>query len=293
MKTNFDKNNFFKLSYPPNEKNPSIVNCLKLSKDNKFGRHIITTRQLNSGDIIAIEKPFYKSLDVNALHGRCLNCFQSRSSQLKSCPTCGSVKFCSKECEKISWERFHKYECGTIKKMTQDDAFYIMIQRSLFQALHVCGSLENLENLVKGFHTSTTVFDLDLNRNLDEVEQKLVLVCYSLEDAQPTELEMLFAENFVERHEKVKNLWRNQDQRSFLITFVTKLIGIMNRNSFTMHWTSSTSDGDETGCGIFPFASLINHSCSPNLFRVCVDGSVALTARHPIQPNEQLFICYQ
>lgn len=33
---------FFKLSYPPNEKIPFIVNCLQLRKDNRFGRYIVT-----------------------------------------------------------------------------------------------------------------------------------------------------------------------------------------------------------------------------------------------------------
>lgn len=35
---------FFKLSYPPNEKIPFIVNCLELRKDSKFGRYIVTDR---------------------------------------------------------------------------------------------------------------------------------------------------------------------------------------------------------------------------------------------------------
>lgn len=35
---------FFKLSYPPNEKIPFIVNCLELRKSDDYGRFVITTQ---------------------------------------------------------------------------------------------------------------------------------------------------------------------------------------------------------------------------------------------------------
>lgn len=56
---NFDAFSFFKLSHPPNEKIPFIAGCLELHENEKFGRHIVTNKDLKTGDIIAIEDPVF------------------------------------------------------------------------------------------------------------------------------------------------------------------------------------------------------------------------------------------
>lgn len=281
-----NKENFFKLSQPPSEKNPMVADCLKLFKNETFGRYIVTNRKLKSGEVIVIEKPFYKSLDMK--HGclRCVNCFRSALQPLV-CSLCRLVAFCSTKCQQYAWKEFHELECSSIDKITEDDGFLMMIERSLFKALTVCGSLENLRKLVGKEVTASTIYDIDMNILGNSLNEQLILACFSLETSEPTGEEIEFAERFVDHHETVKSIHETQDQRNFLIKFILNLIGIMNRNSFTLHW------GDETGCGIFPFSSLINHSCSPNLSRVCLHQNLVLITRHPIEANEQLFISYQ
>lgn len=50
--------NFFKLSYPPNEKLPFLADCLEVKNSQKYGRHVVTNRDLKVGDIISLEDPF-------------------------------------------------------------------------------------------------------------------------------------------------------------------------------------------------------------------------------------------
>lgn len=283
--------NLFKLTQPPSGKNPSIADCLKISENERFGRYIVTTRRLKCGEVIVIEKPFYKSLDKRSDCRRCVNCLGSSLNPV-ACTSCKSVFFCSEECRQFAWREFHKFECSSIDQMTSDDGFLMMIERSLYKALHVCGNLENLRKLVEGNKSETTVFDADMNKPGKDFDEKLILACFSLETSAPTEEEIKFTESFVDRHEYVKSVYETRDGRNFLKKFVLNLIGIMNRNSFTLHW-KSPRNSEATGCGIFPFSSLINHSCSPNLSRVCLDGNLVLMTKHPIEENEQLFICYQ
>lgn len=286
------QSSFFKLSYPPSRDNPAIIECLKLCQNEQYGRHVVTTQKLKSGDVVAIEKPFYKSLDKRSEPSRCANCLDSSSLELITCSSCSSVKFCSEKCKEFAWEEFHKHECKLIEELSDEDGFVMMVERTMLKILNICGSLEKLENLINENTQLMTIFDVDLKESQNDVSEKLILVCNSLESALPTEDEIIFANKFVTQHEFIKESYKTDKQKNFLINFVIQFIGILNRNSFTLHWPSESKE-DETGCGIFPFACLLNHSCSPNLIRICYGGSEVFVVRHPIEANEQLFISYQ
>ena len=81
---------FFKLSYPANENVSFIVDCLKISEDERFCRGIVATRDLNPGDVIVIEESCFKAIDENAHYSRCANCLRSNTLNLMPCPD-----FCS------------------------------------------------------------------------------------------------------------------------------------------------------------------------------------------------------
>lgn len=285
------RHDFFKLSCLENPKYSSIAACLKLNVNGKFGRHIVTTQKLKTGDIIAIEKPFYMSIDRNSSLNRCASCFSS-SINLTSCGSCHSVMFCSKDCKELGWNKFHKYECSSINELTDDDNFFIMVQRTLFHCLNICGGLENFMQLVNSQKSRVTIFDFYHELSSENPMKFLICVCDSLEAAHPTDIDKKFAKSFVANQPEVKKLWSTNEQKNFLIKFIVRFIGIMNRNSFTLHWNNSDEQSD-TACGIFPFASLINHSCAPNLDRICVGDSVAFIVKRPVNRGEQLFICYQ
>lgn len=87
-----DPLSFFKLSYPANEKIPSIVNCLELRENKKYGRYIVTTSDLKVGDIIAIEKPFCSFLENKKYSTRCTNCSKYNKLSLIPCSSCTEGK---------------------------------------------------------------------------------------------------------------------------------------------------------------------------------------------------------
>lgn len=67
-----DPRNFFKLSYPANQKIPFIVNCLELREDQNCQLGIFTKHNLKAGDIIAIEEPVFNFMD--SFFALCSNC---------------------------------------------------------------------------------------------------------------------------------------------------------------------------------------------------------------------------
>lgn len=84
--------NFFKLSHSPNKKLPFIVNCLELCESEKYGRYLVTKKNLKTGDVIAIEEPFYKFIDNEVYHSRCANCLKSNNLNLIPCEMCTKSK---------------------------------------------------------------------------------------------------------------------------------------------------------------------------------------------------------
>jgi tetratricopeptide (TPR) repeat protein len=82
-----DPFNFFKLSYSAFEKYPSIVDCLEIKIDKK-GKHVVATRDLKAGDIIAIEKPIITNPTVAARLHRCDYCMKDPLMNLIPCPGC-------------------------------------------------------------------------------------------------------------------------------------------------------------------------------------------------------------
>lgn len=87
-----EKWTFFKLSYPPNDKLPFIANCLELSANKNFGRHIITNQDLKPGDIVALEETPFKALNRKGTYIRCANCFKSNKMSLIPSVNCAQGK---------------------------------------------------------------------------------------------------------------------------------------------------------------------------------------------------------
>lgn len=86
------------LSYDCNVTFPSIVKFIKMENDWKYGRHIIATRPMVTGDIIAMEDPFWQTMiskehdiinaEDESCYQRCYHCFQNSSMNLIPCDTC-------------------------------------------------------------------------------------------------------------------------------------------------------------------------------------------------------------
>lgn len=88
--SNFDVSSFFKLSHPPNEKIPFIAGCLELRQNEKFGRHIITTKALKTGDIVAIEPAAITFTNDFLLSPSCFFCTKSNDGHLLPCSHCST-----------------------------------------------------------------------------------------------------------------------------------------------------------------------------------------------------------
>lgn len=97
----YDGKKLFRLSYKPNKSIPYIIDGLEMRTNDKYGRHIVTNKDLHVGDIVAIEKPFcsilltksnFVDVDQNNKFLRCAFCLKSNRYELMPCQGCTSGK---------------------------------------------------------------------------------------------------------------------------------------------------------------------------------------------------------
>lgn len=162
---------FFRLSHPPHKKLPFVVDCLKAQDTWRYGRCVITTKPLQPGDVVAIEEPFFRMLNKDARYSRCASCMKSNLMSLLPCPRdctssenteksidessisnfspsrSSSAMFCSTLCLTKAWQRFHQFECsGLDGSLNNDNEYDIMILKTVFEALDVCGSIDDAKS---------------------------------------------------------------------------------------------------------------------------------------------------
>lgn len=170
------------------------------------------------------------------------------------------------------------------------------------QSVACVGSFEALRDTLIDFEPRT-VFDCDLNNPDDPSYQKQLLQVVNslatassdgtryLEGIQPRNIYDLPILNILQRTQK---------EQDFTMKLFRKQLYLYNANQCTMkehsrEFLSGSLKMDFDHCigsGLFPFASLINHSCEANLKRITVDNKMALVVARPIAAGQQIFISY-
>lgn len=86
---------FLKLSYKSHPVIPFIIEGIELKRNLQHGRHLIATRDLKPGDIIAIEDPFVKWINRESemRYQRCATCLGHNNLNLIPCEKCCESEF--------------------------------------------------------------------------------------------------------------------------------------------------------------------------------------------------------
>ncbi|XP_070508849.1 SET and MYND domain-containing protein DDB_G0273589-like [Chironomus tepperi] len=305
---------FLKLSHEPNPKLPFVAKCLELKSDDQFGRYLVTNKRLSAGDIIAIEEPFSKCVLPSSSYRYCANCLSDNFLDLLPCKFCSAVMFCSEECREIGINKFHKYECNIIDAL---NAIYTKIMRisshTFFEALNVYNSdLQQLKSAMdENANASVTVYDFDWESESNndvtglDVKKKMFLAIDSLvtneKHRSPSDLFqragiVAIMTNLLLSQTELKKLLPTDNDKSFFRQFIMKQTQIAALNYHGLFdgilTKSQLNDNVQCGSASYPFCSLINHSCEPNLVRVSHKYKNYVVVNRLIEAGEQLFDNY-
>lgn len=123
---------------------------IEIKYSGKYGRHIVATRDINVGEVLAVQKPYATILNPARRYNNCWNCFEQIWSGIP-CDNCPHVIFCSEECKTEAWLTHHKIECNLISILHRDEKsdYTFMSIRMFLLGLKEAGSFQGLKEMIE------------------------------------------------------------------------------------------------------------------------------------------------
>lgn len=266
-----------------NERIECATDVVEIKHTEDLGRHVVAVRDIEIGDIIAIEKPFCHVL-TSDYFSHCHECLQLCYSMIP-CDYCTSALYCCEGCKTKSFT-YHKYECQIMRtlRILQLDKMKLLplkiaiVTKDFYKHLgtneikkdvYISDRYLEIHNLV-GNTESRTVSDL-FKRSVDAAIIFHLVKIYS---------------TFFDSNEEEK-------------TFKDILLLHMQTAPCNFHSISEISENTEgayapedIAAGAYAFLSMFNHSCNPNVVRQSFGPVLVSRAIRSIKTGEQCFDNY-
>ncbi|XP_004931827.1 SET domain-containing protein SmydA-8 [Bombyx mori] len=239
----------------------SDISHYTIQQNDKYGRYLVASRDLDAGELIFCDTPFAvgPKPDTPPL---CLGCYVPVDNTL--CSRCG-WPICSVECESSSQ---HVAECAVfatakVRFQPVDDWTTCAPQLDCITPLRVL--------LAKEKDPHRWQYELEPMETHTEARQK----------KQTWSADQVNVVNFLVDHCKLGNKFDKE--------LVQKVCGILEVNSVEV-----PSHGGFSIRAIYPRLAITAHSCVPNIVHTVLsnDYRVQVRAAIPIKSGENLYLCY-
>ena len=301
----------------PHENFPCASSALSVQFNEKFGRHIVATRDIKIGELVVKENFFLQSLQESGeFMKHCWHCCKIVYSSIP-CDNCAYSMFCSEKCKNEAWNEYHEYEC-LIAQKTDIEGPLAFVIKVLLKILKKAGSIDKLkadleeidknpekieEKYSSGVFDSQywpNFFNLHMIYNYDSEVMK------SCSEQSAYILYYLGAETniFGDKLITVSDFLKNENAL-FIGALISRIIFLSMTNGFKITEVIDALDrglwGDresnqrynEFGIGIAFFSSLFNHNCESDVIHITNDeGQILLYAVRPIKKGSQVFLRY-
>lgn len=203
--------------------------------------------------------------------------------------------YCSEQCLTYAQKDYHNYECPIVDLLYKSGVMQ-MAMIIFFKALSTFdGSITDLENVFnETVNSSSSVYDFDFSTNDQQTNGKnylISLLCLARNDKDYSNDS---PEKLFKVHPQLSIIWTSHE--TFIRKFFLRILQIGDSNFHGIcGWSLRKYDQfpQMIGIGCYPFISLVNHGCAPNVNRIYVEDKMILLVERPIKKGEQLFDCYK
>ncbi|XP_021932938.1 SET and MYND domain-containing protein 4-like isoform X1 [Zootermopsis nevadensis] len=300
-------------TYGENERFAYASIALDLRYSEGKGRHVIANRDVKMGDILFVERPYAFVVLPAQYKAHCHNCCRTYVSPIP-CWECTMVLYCSEACRQESWDQYHQWEChgglellhsigiahlglrvilkaGPLPKLKGS---YMKLQKSLPQLEDTYGDKE--DNYRAVYHLMPHLEDM---QHQDLFQYAMTACMLTLYLSQCTDY-------FKEEANSLSPADLLQDRKSVLclvggviLRHIAQLV--CNGHAITKLDISQPENENQEvlmerqvriATAIYPSASMMNHSCDPNIINSFYNQYLIVRACKDIHEGEEVFNCY-
>ncbi|KOC67549.1 SET and MYND domain-containing protein 4 [Habropoda laboriosa] len=276
----------------------SITINKKCNKE--LGRYVVANEFIKKGDILFLEKPAaFVLLNHDSLNELCQNCNCSNRDIPISCPTCLNTFYCNEKCLTEAWPSYHCWECpGSQMKLWEG----IGMGHLALKVLLTCATTTDITKFNEIQNLITNFDKLPMDDLTTYGIVSIMLTIYLLEYTnffKINNLKECLVNKFLDNSFNSSfNILTDNDKQlyvsSLLLRYILQLIG----NGHAISTSSTLIKYMKEDCqnivatGIYPSASMTNHSCDPNATQLFVDQYLIVKASRDIAKHEEIFNCY-
>lgn len=300
----FKKEKFMKQAPLPKIKThnievPCASDAITIKYNDKYGRHIVATRKINPGEVIAIEKPYSLILTPDNIYTHCSNCLEVSWANIP-CEYCTYAMYCSEECKAMEWKKYHDIECAIFPSMLKMNFVKLDLfsLRLAIQAVREATSIQELRKELEEVDSCEDPRTKGFSKNgmflSDKYRSLLGLITNtekrSVQDLFRRSLDASFILYFLAT---CSNMFGNPLKKDLSVLIKNDNVifvgGLILRHQqlipSNIHSFSEECglDAVERGIAAMPFFSLINHSCNPNILRHSRSNYMIIYVIYPIK----------
>lgn len=284
METEADQSGIFdpKLDFDANERFACLANVLDVRCNDRFGRHIVATADIDIGKTVMVEKCFIGVTKHD--HYKCCNICLKTNQNLIPCRNCTSALFCS-DCKNTD---LHQIECDMCFGCPAGYKFMDVV-RSISLAKNAFENANELMAFVENLLKNTA---LDMPSNLVDPRStyaEFFKLCRDLYKYQVYLQQAYLFYRLLLDQDEVSAYFNTNVHKRFLMHLVQHHISMILHGSFNKR-AAPIGGINITDTYVNIIAKHINHSCVPNVCHVFKDGCIKCVVIRPIKKNEQLLI---
>lgn len=295
-----------------NKKIPSVIDCIDMNYTEEKGRFLETIKDVSFGRLLMIEEPFACNLAPSYRDKFCYNCFADLLGCGMGCKTCTQVLFCSEEC-RDKRQPLHSYECNKILDLQTIIGVPYLVAHIMFRNKFNYEYVEKTDKK-KGVEKIKIddIVDMNPSYSTDGIFKSDYFSLLTLMDhAKDYDFDDLFSyaitagyllTAFIKLYPEISNSINDQESEIILGSLIlrhllqlqTNLISVLSQKLEPAVLGQGTGMPIEfpIGVAIYPTISMMNHSCSPNIFSVYHKNKFVARAAKMLPAGTEINYCY-